>query len=77
MNKILFFAQLRDVVGKDSVYMDLSGKTISEVKTKLLETYPALKLDSAMVAVNEEFAGNEEINNTQDEIAFISPVSGG
>lgn len=77
MNKILFFAHLRDVMGKDFVCLELSGKTIAEVKEILVETYPALKLDSGMAAINEEFARNEDIINAQDEIAFIPPVSGG
>lgn len=77
MNKVLFFAHLRDVVGEESLKLELSGKTVAEVKAALVETYPALKLDSVMTAINEEFAGNDETINDGDVIAFIPPVSGG
>lgn len=76
MNKIMFFAHLRDRVGEESVTKDVSGKTISELKQMLEENY-GLKLDSVMAAVNEEFASDDEIIQAGDTIAFIPPVSGG
>lgn len=77
MNKVMFFAHLRDVVGEESVSLELAGKTVAEVKGLFSEQYSALKLDTVMTAVNEEFAGNDEIIHDGDVIAFIPPVSGG
>lgn len=77
MNKVMFFAHLRDAVGEESISFDLGGKTIAEVKALINEKYPQLKLDTVMTAVNEEFAGNDEVINDGDIIAFIPPVSGG
>ncbi|MBU8730661.1 MULTISPECIES: molybdopterin converting factor subunit 1 [Cytobacillus] len=76
MNKIMFFAHLRDRVGEESLTKDVSGKTISELKQMLEENY-GLKLDSVMAAVNEEFASDDEVIQAGDTIAFIPPVSGG
>ncbi|AND42522.1 MULTISPECIES: molybdopterin converting factor subunit 1 [Cytobacillus] len=76
MNKIMFFAHLRDRVGEESLTKDVSGKTISELKQMLEENY-GLKLDSVMAAVNEEFASDDEVIQDGDTIAFIPPVSGG
>lgn len=77
MNKVMFFAHLRDAVGEESVNLELSGHTLAEAKGLLIEKYPVLKLDNVMTAINEEFAGNEEVINDGDVIAFIPPVSGG
>lgn len=77
MNKILFFAHLKDAVGEESIRIDVAGKTVAEVKEFLVKEYALQKLDSAMTAVNEEFASDEEIIQSGDEIAFIPPVSGG
>ncbi|KON86053.1 molybdenum cofactor biosynthesis protein MoaD [Sporosarcina globispora] len=76
MNKIMFFAHLRDSVGEESVTKDVSGKTIAELKQMLAEEYE-LKLDSVMAAVNEEFASDDEVIQDGDTVAFIPPVSGG
>lgn len=77
MNKVMFFAHLRDVVGEEFLSIELAGKTVAEAKSLINEKYPALNLDTVMTAVNEEFAGNDEILNDGDVIAFIPPVSGG
>jgi sulfur-carrier protein len=77
MNKILFFAHLRDEVGEESVTIDAAGKTVAEVKTLVAEQYKVQKLDNAMTAINEEFAPNDEVIKEGDVIAFIPPVSGG
>ncbi|MBB6445518.1 molybdopterin converting factor subunit 1 [Bacillus benzoevorans] len=77
MSKILFFAHLRDAVGQDSVEMDVSGKSVAEVKQIVSETYGLQKLETVMVAINEEFATDSEVIQEGDTIAFIPPVSGG
>lgn len=76
MNKIMFFAHLRDRVGEESVTKDASGKTIAELKQLLSEEY-GLKLDTVMAAVNEEFSSDDEVIQDGDTVAFIPPVSGG
>lgn len=77
MNKVLFFAALKDIAGAESVQVEASGKTVSEIKTLLQKDYPALPLDVAMTAINEEFALDDDVIAKEDVIAFIPPVSGG
>ncbi|WP_137743443.1 molybdopterin converting factor subunit 1 [Robertmurraya siralis] len=77
MNKILFFAHLKDEVGEENIRIDVAGRTVAEVKELLAAEYNLQKLDSAMTAINEEFASNENVIEAGDEVAFIPPVSGG
>lgn len=77
MNKILFFAHLRDEAGHESVEIEAAGKTVAELKAIISEKYGVQKLDTSMAAVNEEFASNDEVIKEGDTIAFIPPVSGG
>lgn len=77
MNKVLFFAHLRDAVGEDFLKLDAAGKTVAELKLELASKYDLPKMDTVMTAVNEEFAEDDEILQDGDEVAFIPPVSGG
>lgn len=77
MNKVLFFAHLRDKVGKEFLLIEASGKTVAEFKAEITKSYGLEKMDTVMTAINEEFATNEEIIKEDDVIAFIPPVSGG
>lgn len=77
MNKVLFFAHLRDAVGAEEVSIEAAGKTVTELKAVVAETYKIAKMDTVMTAINEEFAPDEEIIQAEDVIAFIPPVSGG
>lgn len=77
MNKVLFFAHLRDAVGEDFLRLDAGGKTVAELKAELSSKYDLPKMDTVMTAVNEEFAQDYEVIHEGDEVAFIPPVSGG
>ncbi len=77
MNKILFFAHLRDVVGSESIEEEAKGLTVAELKEKILVKYPALNLENAMTSMNEEFSSDDEVIREGDVVAFIPPVSGG
>ncbi|MEH7303609.1 molybdopterin converting factor subunit 1 [Neobacillus drentensis] len=77
MNKVLFFAHLRDAVGEEFLSVEASGKTVAELKADLGAKYNLPNMDTVMTAVNEEFAANDEVIQAGDEIAFIPPVSGG
>ena len=76
MNKILFFAHLRDAVGQDSIEFEANGITVAELKQQIAEKYD-LNVDTIMVSINEEFAANDDMIQDGDIIAFIPPVSGG
>lgn len=76
MNKILFFAHLRDTVGQESIEYNAKGITVSDLKQQISEKYD-LKVDNVMVSVNEEFATDDDIIQDGETIAFIPPVSGG
>jgi molybdopterin synthase sulfur carrier subunit len=77
MNKVLFFAHLRDAAGVEAVMIDAAGKTVAELKAEITDKYKLAKIDTVMTAVNEEFAPDDEIIQPGDVIAFIPPVSGG
>jgi sulfur-carrier protein len=77
MNKVLFFAHLRDTAGSESVEIQAAGKTVADLKQLVAEQYGLQKLDTVMTAINEEFASDDEVIQQGDTIAFIPPVSGG
>ena len=75
---VLAFGIAKDIFGRSSVDVELSGGTAGNLKRSLEERYPRLKhLASYMVAVNNEYAEDGLIINEKDEIAIIPPVSGG
>jgi MoaE-MoaD fusion protein len=78
--KVLFFATLRDSAGvRESEIEFPSGAHISDIKRLVLEKFPGLKrnMDSIIVALNHEFAFDEDIVPNGAEIAIFPPVSGG
>lgn len=77
MNKVLFFAHLRDAVGQEFIEVDAAGKTVAQLKEMLTAEYRLPKMETVMTAINEEFVMTEEIIRAGDVIAFVPPVSGG
>jgi molybdopterin synthase catalytic subunit len=78
---ILLFATLKDAAGSKHVTIQVAGEhsTVADVRAALAERYPALRrpLESAIAAVNEEFAEAEDRIGPGDSVAFFPPVSGG
>lgn len=77
---VLYFATLRDRAGvKDEPFECPSGTTVKEFKEllgqKRSELVPAL--DTALVAVNREFAFPDHVLQEGDDVALFPPVSGG
>lgn len=80
MVRILFFASLRDVVGKSELEMSVDSKTsVRFLFQKLQEQFPNLsKYERVLlVAVNQVYATLDSEVSPGDEIAFFPPVSGG
>jgi molybdopterin synthase sulfur carrier subunit len=77
MIKVLLFAQLQEDIGKNEVDLELGPITVSALKNELIKKYNTLQLDHAMIAVNENYAKDEELINPGDTVAVIPPISGG
>ena len=76
---ILLFGITKDLVGKQKLQMELQNTvTVADFKKLLQEKYPELiELNSIAIAVNSEYASDEVVLQSNDEIALIPPVSGG
>ncbi|MCK6578220.1 MAG: molybdopterin converting factor subunit 1 [Anaerolineae bacterium] len=79
--KILLFATLKDRAGVKSFDLALSDSeiTVAAVRQAVAVRFPAVTkhLETAIAALNEEFAAPEMTVKDGDSIAFFPPVSGG
>lgn len=79
--EILFFATLKDLVGKKRVSITLNegDYTLEDVRKHLMTQFPQVEanLKAALASINEEFAFDGASVKDGDEIAFFPPVSGG
>ncbi|HEX3857136.1 MAG TPA: molybdopterin converting factor subunit 1 [Verrucomicrobiae bacterium] len=77
---VLFFAQLKDATGCDSIEIELSSPQNCEQLWKfLIENFPALAhhQKNTRLARNWEYVDAETVFVNEDEVALIPPVSGG
>ena len=78
--RVLFFASYKDLVGKrqENLVIPL-GTTVARLKHIVSERYPGLAraLPSSVVAINHEFASDEQVIAPDAEVALFPPVSGG
>ena len=76
---ILYFAAVRDLVGKDEERIDFGGGTIADLSVQLQARHPSLagRLGSVRFARNEEFAQIAGALGAGDVVALIPPVAGG
>ena len=77
MIKVLLFAHLQEKVGQERINIEKNHATVKEIRDYMLSTYDVGTLENVMVAVNEEYALDEDIVKDGDVVAFIPPVSGG
>jgi molybdopterin converting factor subunit 1 len=78
--KVLFFATARDRAGLKETDLELpDGLTVAELKSALGDRFPGLVagMPSTLVAVNREFAFDEQCVPDGAEVALFPPVSGG
>ena len=77
---IKLFAKARDLAGSSLVALPWSdGETVAALKQRLSEQYPDLKplIPRLLVAVNNNYAADDCVLKTTDEVACFPPVSGG
>lgn len=77
---VLFFATLRERAGTRQATLDLPDDArVLDLKGVLKQKFPALEqaLDSALFAVNRQYAFNEDMLPAGAEVGVFPPVSGG
>lgn len=78
--KILCFANIKDIIGRDAISMDVDQDiSVEGLFTRLQEEYPKLTGygNSLSFIVNEEFCDRTTVLKDSDEVVFVPPVSGG
>jgi molybdopterin converting factor subunit 1 len=78
--KILFFATLRDRAGQRQMNLKLAEDArVGDLKHTLREMNANLApaLESVLVAIDREYASDEQVIPDGAEVAFFPPVSGG
>lgn len=77
---VKLFARARDLAGSPIVELPWSdGETVATLKQRLTEQCPDLKplVPRLLVAVNNNYAADDSVLKTTDEVACFPPVSGG
>lgn len=77
---VLFFAAARDAAGTDRVTVDVpEGSTVGQLQQLIIRQIPQLErwAQALLWAVNNRYAGSEQVLQSSDVIACFPPVSGG
>ncbi|PGZ49037.1 molybdopterin converting factor subunit 1 [Bacillus anthracis] len=77
MIEVLLFAYLQGELSKSSLHIDCENITVARLKEVLIKKYNVVISSEIMVAINEEYANEDDIIQTGDVVAMIPPVSGG
>jgi molybdopterin synthase sulfur carrier subunit len=78
MIKLLYFAILREKLGRQEEMLEFSG-SVGELRKLLVEREAHLAdvLKVCLFAVNQEYVGEDFILKGGETVAVIPPVSGG
>lgn len=81
MINVLFFAQIREIIGVSSLELNDDFSTINELLESLSlrgdKWSLALKERTVLCAVNKVLVDYQHVIKAGDEIAFFPPVTGG
>ncbi|WP_413284784.1 molybdopterin synthase sulfur carrier subunit [Vibrio sp. MA40-2] len=81
MIKVLFFAQIREIVAVDELQIEAKYSTAEQLRADLCKKGDkwALALDAAklLVAINQTICALDSEIKEGDEVAFFPPVTGG
>ncbi|EMD5788945.1 molybdopterin synthase sulfur carrier subunit [Proteus mirabilis] len=80
MIKVLFFAQVRELVGVDSLELQNDYSTVDDLRRALINKGDrwalALEDGKLLSAVNQSFVQGTYAIKDGDEVAFFPPVTG-
>ncbi|EEL88176.1 Molybdopterin converting factor, small subunit [Bacillus cereus AH1272] len=68
---------MQEEVSKPALHIECENITVAELKEVLVKEYNVAISNEVMVAINEEYANEDDIIQTGDIVAMIPPVSGG
>ncbi len=72
------FGVVREIMGQHEQLWSTQKRSVGEIKEEIFEQYPYLRqLNSLFIAVNHQYAPDEQMIEETDEVALIPPVSGG
>jgi len=78
--KVLYFASLKEEIGRDSEFIDPTMDVTTPMNIEQLwqkatgqDCFP----EHLLVAVNQEYSNKQTTVNDGDEVAFFPPVTGG
>lgn len=76
---ILLFGIVREKFGESRIKRNFDqNPTVENIVTMMKSEQPSLKgLNSLLVAINDEYAENQQLVKQGDIVAIIPPVSGG
>ena len=77
--RVRLFAGARDALGREEVLAQIPlGGTVADLRRHLADAYPGAGiLRSCRVAVDRDFAAEDDVIPDRAEVALIPPVSGG
>ncbi len=77
--KILYFAEAKKIIKKNSEQVNFSGENVGDLKKFLSVLHPAASqvFENSMFAVNLEYANKDTFLDDGDTVAVIPPVEGG
>ncbi|MDF1697492.1 MAG: molybdopterin converting factor subunit 1 [Saprospiraceae bacterium] len=78
MIKVKCFGVAKEIVNTETLEMDVSIDSVEGLRKELHKNFPEFSsIKGFMVAVNQEYATDDQSLSSADEIAIIPPVSGG
>lgn len=71
------FGHIREALGNTELEVAGPIGDVGALRTFLIGTYPSIQWSSVAIAINRQYAQDDEPLSSNDEIALIPPVSGG